>query len=209
MNTKLINAFDKSELDYSLKLLADNEIIAIPTETVYGIACDIYSTVAAGKIYELKKRESKKPLSAHVSSIEMAESVIVPPSELFYKLAERFLPGPLAIIVKKNPAVSDEITSGFDSISIRFPDDAACRKLIEEYGKPLAATSANLSGEASLVSSDEVYSKFSGRIPAIVIGESKLKRESTIISLLDNDYKILREGAIPSQEIMKFINENC
>lgn len=208
METRLISAFDKSELDYSLKLLADNEIIAIPTETVYGIACDIYSPFAAAKIYELKKRESKKPLSAHVSSIEMAESVIAPPNDIFYKLAERFLPGALAIIVKKNPAVSDDITSRFDTISIRYPDDAACLKLIEEYGKPLAATSANLSGEASLVSSDEVYSKFSGQIPAIVIGESKLKRESTIISLIDDELKILREGAIPSGEILKFIREN-
>lgn len=208
METRLINAFDKSELDYSLKLLADNQTIAIPTETVYGIACDIYSPLAATKIYELKKRESKKPLSAHVSSIEMAESVIANPGDIFYKLAERFLPGALAIIVKKNPAVSDEITSGFDTISIRYPDDAACLKLIEEYGKPLAATSANLSGEASLVNSDEVYSKFSGQIPAIVIGESKLKRESTIISLIGDEFSILREGAIPSEEILQFISEN-
>lgn len=210
MQTQLLDIRDKSELNIAIDLLDNEHPIAFPTETVFGIGADIYSIKAAAAIYDLKNREAKKPLSAHISSIEMAEAIIEPQQELFYKLADRFLPGALAIIVKKKRnIISDEISSGMDTISLRFPDDDTCLNLIREYGKPLAATSANISGGRSLVNSDEVFGEFAGKLPAIIIGESKYKQESTIISLAQDEPKILRQGVIPAETIMEFISKNC
>lgn len=209
MQTKLLDLADERDLRYAINLLREEKIIAFPTETVFGIGCDIFSDNAAASVYEIKNRETRKPLSAHISSMDMAIGIIEPPPDLFYKLADRFLPGPLAIIVKKNIVlVSDDITSGLDTISIRYPADDTCLKLIEEYGKPIAATSANISGEASLLNSAEVYDKFYGMIPAIVKGSCLYDIESTIISLAGESPQILREGAISRDIIMRFIEEN-
>ncbi len=199
MHTKLIDI--DQELPLAIELLASGQVIAFPTETVFGIGADITNISACLDIYRIKSRDAGKPLSAHVSSIAMAESLFLQPSDVFYRLAEQFLPGPLAIIDRKNNTVCSQITAGFDSISIRYPANATCLKLIEAYGKPIAATSANISGEKSLSNSAEVFDKFSGIIPAVVVGECEIGTESTIISLVEATPKILRIGAIPPEAI--------
>ena len=203
MLTQLIDI--DSNLENALDIVSNGLPIAFPTETVFGIGADIYNLSACEKIYDIKSRDVGKPLSAHVSSIEMAVSILLNPSDMFFKLAERFLPGPLAIISLKSQSVSDRITSGFDSISIRYPSNNTCLKFISAFGKPIAATSANISGEPALGNSDEVFSKFSGTISGVIEGKCELGTESTIISIVGPP-KLLRVGAIPKAEIEDFLN---
>ncbi len=206
---KLLDIHNLVDLDFAINLLEQGKILAFPTETVYGIGGDINSKLAAEAVYSIKKREAKKPLSAHISSIDMIEDLIESPSELFYKLVDKFLPGPLAIIVKrKKERIKDFITSGLDTISIRFPNDDNCLKLISSFGRPLAATSANISGEVAFTNSDDILNRFKGDIPAIIAGESYYKQESTIISIAGDYPQILREGVINKDKILDFIKNN-
>ncbi len=200
MLTKIYNVYNNSDLLSVVDFVSQGHAIIFPTETVFGIGADIYNLSACRKIYAIKSRDTEKPLSAHVCSVEMALQLIREPVDLFFKLAEQFLPGPLAIIMKKNHKISSSITSGLDSISIRYPDNDECLKLIRTINKPIAATSANISGEKSLTNSDEILKKFFGQIPAIVEGNCKYGLESTIISLADKP-KIIRTGVITKEEI--------
>lgn len=207
--TKLLDISKRADLDIAIELLYQEKILAFPTETVYGIGGDINSELAAESVYSIKKRETQKPLSAHISSLDMLEEVIETPPDIFYKLADKFLPGPLAIIVKKKKSsVQDFITSGLDTISIRFPSDDTCLKLIEAFASPIAATSANISGSLAFTNSSDMINNFTGEIPAIISGESYYKRESTIISLIGETPKILREGVIKKEIILEFIKNN-
>ena len=203
MRTLLINP--ANDINTAIEILANGNPIAFPTETVFGIGADIFNAEACSKIYDIKSRDIGKPLSAHVSSIAMAESLILNPNELFHKLAEKFLPGPLAIICPKNHLVSDAVTAGLNTISIRYPSHPDCLTLIDKFGKPLAATSANISGEKSLDNSNDVMNVFSGAISAIIIGECSVGIESTIISIVDSP-KIFRIGAISREEIEDYLN---
>lgn len=193
------------DISFAINALESGQVIAFPTETVFGIGADIFNPQACAEIYSVKSRDRGKPLSAHVSSLEMAVSLLDNPSELFYTLAERFLPGPLAIIASKNSMVSDSITSGMKTISIRYPSDATCLKLISAFGRPIAATSANISGEKSLNTSEEVFRKFNGKFGVVVAGHSNYGLESTIISIVDKP-KILRLGTVPKEEIEECIH---
>ena len=203
MITELINIH--TNIDLAINILSNGNPLAFPTETVFGIGADIYNINACQEIYKIKSRDYGKPLSAHVSSLAMAESVLDSPSDIFYKLAEKFLPGPLAIIAKKNNSVSDIITSGMNTISIRYPSNLECLKLISAFGSPIAATSANISGESALVNSEDVFKKFDGILSAVVEGTCELRTESTIISIVGIP-KILRVGAIGKEIVEDFLS---
>ncbi len=203
MLTKRINIH--TNINDAIEIVTSGNPIAFPTETVFGIGADIFNESACKEIYRIKSRDNEKPLSAHVSSIEMAESVLDNPSDIFYKLAEKFLPGPLAIIARKKITVSDIITSGYDTISIRYPSDKICLEFISAFGSPIAATSANISGEPALINSNDVYWKFNGCLHGIIEGICELGTESTIISIVDTP-KLLRLGAIEKGIIEDFLN---
>jgi L-threonylcarbamoyladenylate synthase len=193
---------DKTIIETAISILNDSGIIAFPTDTVYGLGCNMMNDNAIRKIFEIKGRDFDKPLAAHVSSIEQIALLSDNIPDTFYKLADKFLPGPLNIIINKKSTVSDIMTSGFQTIGIRFPDDEICTTLISEFGRPLAATSANLSGRTSPVSGEDVISQFAGTIPLILnAGMTKYKQESTIISLVDDIPKLLRSGAIQQKQL--------
>lgn len=191
------------KLSLAVEFLNSGFPVAFPTETVFGLGADIFNTEACNSIFSIKERDRGKPLAAHVSSIEMALDVLDNPPEIFFRLAEKYLPGPLALISKKRKIVSDSITSGFDTLSIRFPSDPVCIKLISLFGRPIAATSANISGAESLSTSEEVFNVFDGKIPAVVAGKSSVGIESTVLALYPEP-KILRVGAISREELEDF-----
>ena len=200
MTTLLV---DSDNLRIASDFLEKGFPIAFPTETVFGLGADIFNPAACNGIFELKQRDRGKPLAAHVSSIEMAVSVLDNPPELFFRLAEKYFPGPLAVIAKKKKTVSDEITSGFDTLSIRFPSDSNCQKLISLFGRPVAATSANISGAGSLITAEDVFNTFKGKIPAVVKGKSAIGIESTVLAVYPKP-KILRVGAVSKEELEDF-----
>lgn len=200
METKIINIIEASNLKTAVDSVVSGEPIIFPTDTVFGIGADIFNVDACRMIYSVKSRDVGKPLSAHVSSIDMAVSLVESPTPIFIKAAEIFLPGALAIIMPKKEIISTEITSGMNTISIRYPDNDLCTKLINAVGRPIAATSANVSGEKSLTNPNEILNVFSGKIHYIVDGNCTHNSESTIISLVDTP-KILRLGVISKEEL--------
>jgi len=169
-------------------------IIGFPTDTVYGIGAPFSQMALIKKIYSIKGRSYDKPLIAHVSSIEMALSLMEPPCKEFYRLAKEFWPGPLTLVVKKKASVADCITSNLPTIGIRIPDCRETLDLIKKLGEPLIGTSANLSGQPCTFSHEEAKLVLGDKIDYYVEGGSKHFSASSVYSLVEN--RILREGPI-------------
>lgn len=183
------------------EIIKNGGIVAFPTETVYGIGADIFNEKAVQKIFKVKGRNFNKPLSAHISDIKMVDMVsdIIP--DIFYELANIFLPGALTLIIKAKSNIPSIVTAETETIAIRFPSNQVCKSFIDTVGFPLAATSANISGNSSAINPAEVKSELDGKINAIIDdGECVLKLESTVISLVGKP-TVIRIGAISINEI--------
>ncbi len=204
MITKIIDCktdFD-SAIEQAVKLLEDGMPLIFPTETVYGIGVDIFNAEAVDSIYKIKTREFSKPLSAHIGSIENVTQVAIDIPVEFYILAEKFLPGPLNIILKKNKAIPDNVTFGLDTIGIRVPSNKFFQTLSGKFRKPIAATSANLSNHPEISKSAELIRVFNGLVPMIIDdGTSEIQKSSTVISLAEKPFRIYREGTITKSMI--------
>ncbi|OJU52064.1 MAG: threonylcarbamoyl-AMP synthase [Mesorhizobium sp. 61-13] len=189
-------------LDRALALLQAGEVVAIPTETVYGLAGDATNGEAVARIYEAKGRPRFNPLIAHVCEVEMAERVGVF-DPLSRKLAELFWPGPLTLVVplKADAGIHPLATAGLDTIALRMPRGFGNR-LIEALGRPLSAPSANSSGHISSTSAEAVAADLGKRIKLVVDGgATPVGVESTIVRVDDGKLKLLRPGGIAAEEI--------
>lgn len=189
------------------KILLNQELVAIPTDTVYGLAAIISSENALKKIFSLKKRPLFDPLIVHVSSIEEARKLSVSWGPICESVAERFWPGPITIVTKKNSAlVSDLVTSGLSEVAIRIPDNPLCLQLLQLTGIPLAAPSANLFSKTSPTTIAHVRKNFP-ELPILDGGPSKVGIESTVIRVeeANEDYQgrisILRKGMITASTL--------
>lgn len=209
MKTEIINIVQDQEYakQRAINHLQKGEVIGFPTETVYGVGCDIFNIKAIEKIYKLKSRSSQKPLSAHIGHLDDVERLCSEIPDRFYILAKKFLPGPLAIILKKKKIVPDEATAGLSTIGIRYPDHKPITDIIREYGAPVAGTSANISGSKHSVNGKEVMNVFEGRIPLILDdGKTKYARESTVISLCEEKPKCFREGEVKIEQLEELLS---
>jgi L-threonylcarbamoyladenylate synthase len=194
-------------INNACRILSEGGVIAIPTETVYGLAVDYRNNDAIDKIYKIKGRPVTKALAAHISTLEQVNLFCDEIPEDFYKLAAAFLPGPLSIVLKKSYRFNSPMIAGLDTIAFRFPANRTAIDLIKAFGRPLAATSANLSGLTSLLDPDEIYKAFNGSIDAVIKGEPcKYGLESTVISLAETKPEILRVGVIKPKEISQVMN---
>lgn len=207
METKILtskNNFKEIVRDSS-DLLLKGEIIAFPTETVYGIGCLLNQTRSIEKIFELKDRNKRKPLAAHISDISMVKKLSNDIPDIFYKIAEKFMPGPISIIIDKSPEVPDIITGGLNSIGIRYPDNEIFQAICRNVGEPVIATSANIAGESSPVNADSVIKSFKGKLPLIIDdGVTKYEQDSTVIKISENKISVLRNGAIDIENFEEF-----
>ncbi|MGA2298794.1 MAG: L-threonylcarbamoyladenylate synthase, partial [FCB group bacterium] len=189
----IVDATYKEALRNSVQLIRNGNIIIFPTETVYGIGADIYNVDSIKYLYLIKKRPINKPLGAYINSISMVENICEFIPESFYILAEKFLPGPLSIILKKNKKISPIVTGGLETIAIRMPDNKFILDVLESFGNPLAGTSANISGNESAINAFQAKDFFEGKVSAIFDGgECKYGKESTLISLAGVHPKLLR-----------------
>lgn len=171
-------------------------LVGMPTETVYGLAASAFDAQAAAKIYAAKGRPSDNPLIVHVAKPEDAEAIAQVPA-LYYKLAERFMPGPLTVIMKKRTVIPAGVTGGLDTVAVRCPSHPIARALIEAAGVPIAAPSANRSGCPSPTTAEHVRRDMDGRIDMILDGgPAEIGLESTVIQLTDDGCVILRPGAV-------------
>ena len=204
MQTKILQPTEEN-LILAAELIKRGELVAFPTETVYGLGANGLNVEACRKIFAAKGRPSDKPLSLHVASLEMAEK-IAKISAAAEKLFAAFCPGALTIILPKNKIVSDFVTGGFSSVGIRFPANDAALKLIKLSGVPIAAPSANLSGKNPPTTAQEVFDNLSGRVEIILDGgQCKFGISSTIIDLTAEKPKILRHGAIPAEKLLQLL----
>lgn len=181
--------------------LREGGLVAFPTETVYGLGGDATDPLAAKKIYAAKGRPSDNPLIIHIERPEEAERYALT-NNLYYRLAEAFMPGPLTVILPKKDAVPYETTGGLDTVAIRCPSHPIARALIHATGRAIAAPSANLSGTPSPSCGEHVIRDMMGRVDVIIDGGScEIGLESTIIQLKNEEAILLRPGAITADAL--------
>lgn len=198
-----------SNIKKSKYYLDKNECVGIPTETVYGLAANAYSSKATAKIFKLKKRPKKNPLIVHYTYLKMLKNDCEI-NNTFLKLFRKFCPGPITFVLKlnKNSKISRNVTNGKKTLAVRFPKKTIAIKLLKKLKYPLAAPSANISTNLSPVSKEDVKEEFGKKIKFILDGgRSQIGLESTIISLV-NKPQILRLGGIKISEINRLLKNN-
>lgn len=190
------DASDAEILDRAAEILRSGGLVAFPTETVYGLGANALDAEAAKKIYAAKGRPSDNPLIIHIANVADADKYCYT-NELYACLAERFLPGPLTVILKKRDVIPLTVTGGLDTVAVRLPSDPTARELIRRAGIPIAAPSANRSGKPSPTKAEHVLEDMDGRIEMIIDGgECQIGLESTIVSISDGHLNLLRPGGI-------------
>lgn len=188
--------------DELVGIMCGGGLVAVPTETVYGLAGNGLDEKAVAEIYEVKGRPEVKPLSLMVHDAASMERYCenVPPQA--YTIAKKFWPGPLTIVMKAKPCVPEIVRAGGETVGLRCPDHPLTLELLEKSGVPFAAPSANPSGEPSPKNADSVLKYFDGKIDSVLDGgECGIGCESTLIDLSRTPYRILRQGALPADEI--------
>ncbi len=191
----------------AVSLLDQGEIIAFPTDTVYGVGGDIFNYEAIERIYRLKNRPANKPVNALISSEKQLKMIVKSIPEDAKSIIEKYWPGPLTIILKKKAEVSDIVTSGLNTIGVRMPNNKIALEIIKKFDKPLATTSANISDKPSTLTADDVYFNFQESLPMIIDSQEKtLGIASTIITFTSTKPQLLRVGAISKEELSRFID---
>ena len=183
-------------------------LVAFPTETVYGLGADGLNKLAVAKIFETKKRPTFNPLILHVSSIEMLNEVASYTSDKISLLTEKFWPGPLTLILKKKEIVPYIVTSGLETVAVRMPNNKIALDLINKLGRPIAAPSANSFSKLSPTKAEHVEKQLGDKVDLILDGGMcKVGVESTIVEVNENGQFLLRPGGIAKEEIEKLIGE--
>ena len=199
METVLV---EKENINEVIDLLNHDEVVAFPTETVFGLGVKFSHLEALEKIYEIKHRSHSKAISLMIYDPKDIEKYAYV-NENAQKLIDHFMPGMITLVLKKKSILSDDFTAGYDTIGIRIPDDPFVLKLLKEVG-PMLVTSANISGQETLLNDQEVYKQFKGKIKIIVKGKCKNTLASTVIKV-DEDVTILRQGCIQEEEIREVL----
>ena len=192
-------------IDYIVSCLRKGGVVALPTDTFYGLAVDPVNLHAVEQVYQIKTRQKSKPLSLLIASLAQAYELARDTDPLLDKLAERFWPGPLTIIVRAGVKLPLRSTANTGNVALRVPNAAIPRAVVERFGLPITATSANLRGASDCSNADCVRDQIGDLIPLIVDGGSIGKAQPTTIvdlTLGDGRWEILREGAIPTHEIV-------
>lgn len=207
MKTKVVSQSDPQSSSLALKVIRAGGVIALPTDTVYGIACAVKDHQAIRQLYEIKQRDKLKAIPVLVSDLEQAREIASDFNRQAEKLARQFWPGALTIIVPKKSNLPQELTA-YETVGIRMPAHEWLLGLIRSSG-PLAATSANLSGATSPATAAEVLEQLDGRIELIIDGgECRGGIPSTVVDCSQIELKILREGGLPSEQIFELLTQS-
>ena len=202
MKTRVVTA--PEGLEEAAKLLAAGELVALPTETVYGLGAAALDPLACAKIFEAKERPLSDPLIVHVTDLEWLER-LASPNELAFRLAEEFWPGPLTMVLPRTELVPNLVTSGQSTVALRMSAHPIFRQIAQVYGKPIAAPSANRFGRISPTAAAHVMTELGGRIPLIVDGGRCVHGlESTIVLVREQGVEILRHGPITQERLSEF-----
>lgn len=194
--------WNEEATDQLAKYIQAGEVVAFPTETVYGLGADATNPEAVAKIFSAKGRPADNPLIVHVASIEQIERYVTDISTAAKSLIEAFMPGPLTVVLPSNGKISGQVTAGLDTVGIRIPDHPAAQELISKANLPIAAPSANLSGKPSPTSAIHVFQDLNQKIKAILDGGSTgVGLESTVVDCTGEKPEIIRPGGVTQSEI--------
>lgn len=184
------------------ELLRQGEVVAFPTETVYGLGANALDSAACKKIYAVKGRPADNPLIVHIASFEEVKDIVRIWPETAEICARKFWPGPLTIVLPKKGIIPDIVSGGLDTVAVRMPSHPVALALIKAAGCPLAAPSANISGKPSPTNADHVWQDLNGKIPMLIdAGASTVGLESTVLDLTGGNPVILRPGGITREQL--------
>jgi L-threonylcarbamoyladenylate synthase len=190
-------ALFKAAVARAVDCLRDGEVVALPTETVYGLAANAWNASAVERIYKAKGRPASTPLIVHVAGLDLARSCAQGWSPMAAKLAAAFWPGPLTMVLPRGPEIPDIVTAGGETVALRWPSHPFMQAVIRAAGFPLAAPSANLSNQLSPTNAEHVRKSLGDRIPLIIDGgQSQIGIESTVVDLVSSPPRLLRPGMI-------------
>lgn len=198
---------EASLVQYAADQIRAGQVLGMPTDTFYGLAADPFNLRAVDRVYDIKSRSRHKPLSLLIESVDQAEDLARPLPQEFHALVRRFWPGPMTIIVRAASRLPLKVTANTGNVALRVPNSRIALSVIKAAGIPITATSANLSGAAECTTAVAVRDQLQDRIPLIVDGGTSPREvASTIVDLTDDEarWRILREGAIPAEEISRF-----
>jgi L-threonylcarbamoyladenylate synthase len=201
---------EASLVTYVAEKIKGGHVLGMPTDTFYGLAADPFNLRAVERVYEIKSRSRHKPLSLLIEDVDQAEDLARPLPEEFYKLARKFWPGPLTIIVQASSKLPLKVTANSGNVALRVPSAKIPLAVVQAAGIPITATSANLSGATECTTAVQVRDQLQERISIIVDGGTSPRDvASTIVDLSadDGNWRVIREGAIPTQEITAFLTQ--
>jgi len=211
VNTEYLSVKDagsEEALRRAADIISSGGLVAIPTETVYGLGASALIDEAVARIFEVKGRPQDNPLIIHVHGAEALDKWCSEVPEEAYALAEKFWPGPLTMVLKKKPCVPDRVTAGMDTVGVRCPDHSATLRIIELAGVPIAAPSANISGKPSPTTAEHVRHDIDGMVEAIVDGgDCRVGLESTIVDLSVTPPRLLRPGEVSLEQLREVLGE--
>ncbi len=201
--TRIVNA--KDGIDEGARILNEGGLVVFPTETVYGLGANAFDPEAVAKIFKAKGRPQDNPLIVHISSLDEVKGIASEIPETFYKLAQRFMPGPLTVILKKSDRIPYVVTAGGETVGIRMPKNVYTRELIAK-SHPLAAPSANRSKHISPTTAQHVYEDLNGEVELILDdGPCEVGIESTVLDLTSDVPTILRPGAVTADMLLDIV----
>ncbi len=212
MNTVVLSthtaALFAEAVERAAELLRAGELVALPTETVYGLAANAWDAAAVARIYEVKRRPARNPIIVHVAGFELARECVAVWPPVADKLAKAFWPGPLTLVLPRSPRVPDAVTAGGPTVGVRWPSHPFIQAVIRACGFPLAAPSANPANQVSPTNAAHVRKAFDGKIPLIVDGgPSQVGLESTVLDLAAAPPAVLRPGMIHVESLLAVIGE--
>ncbi len=193
-------------LDYASRFVRKGEVVAFPTDTFYGLAVDPYNLAAVQKLYDLKKRDHRKPVLLAVSSVSQVERLTHDLPQVFYRLAERFWPGPLTMVLPAAKDLPPRVTGQSGKIALRLPRCELAVAFVVAAGCPLTATSANISKMPECSTAQEVEEQLGDRLPLILdCGPTPGGKSSTILEVTENGCQVIREGLISTDNLVEFL----
>ncbi len=210
MQTQLIkinpNRPAVSTLKKAAAIIKKGGLVVLPTDTVYGLVCDATNPEAVRKLFQIKKRPLSQPLSIALSDLLHIYKYVENLPNLAEVLAKKFLPGPLTLVINKSKLIPDVVTAGRDDIGIRIPDSKIVLMLIKLTRRPIVIPSANIHNRPSPTTAQQALKDLNGKVDLILDGgKTKYGIESTVVSLTNNEIKILREGEISTEEIFSCV----
>lgn len=202
----ILSASDAESIRRAGRIITSGGLVAFPTETVYGLGCDAMNAEAAAKVFEAKQRPQFDPLIVHIADLTQLEMVIASLPAVGQRLIDAFWPGPLTLVLPKQPAIPDLITAGLSTVAVRMPNHPVAQSLIREAGTPIAAPSANLFGYVSPTTAQHVAAGLGNTVDLILDdGPCPIGVESTIVSLAGSQPELLRPGSITIEQLSSIV----